>query len=122
TPWILGFVAAVGLFTSVVVHELGHALIARLYGVVTVEIRLWFLGGVAQFKEMPKQRGAEALVALAGPVTSAVLGLLLWLLVPQVGFSLGTQAVVAYLALTNVALALFNLLPALPLDRGRILR
>jgi len=122
TPWLLGLIAAVGLFTSVVIHELGHAIVARLYGVVTVEIRLWFLGGVAQFKEMPRQRGAEALVALAGPVTSAVLGLLLWLAVPLAGFSLGAQVVVAYLALTNVALAVFNLLPALPLDGGRILR
>lgn len=122
TPWLLGLAAASGLFASVVIHELGHALVARLYGVETVEIRLWFLGGVAQFKELPRQRGAEALVALAGPVTSAVLGLLLWLAVPLTGFSLGVQVVTAYLAVTNVALAAFNLLPALPLDGGRILR
>ena len=122
TPWLLGFIAAVGLFTSVVIHELGHAFVARLYGVVTVEIRLWFLGGVAQFKEMPKQRGAEALVALAGPVTSAVLGVLLWLAVPLFASSLAAQVVIAYLAVTNVALAVFNMLPALPLDGGRILR
>lgn len=122
TPWVLGLAGALGLFTSVVIHELGHAVVARLYGVETVEIRLWFLGGVAQFREMPRQRGAEALVALAGPVTSALLGLLLWLLVPVAGFSLGTQVIVAYVAVTNVALAAFNLVPALPLDGGRILR
>ena len=122
TPWLLGLACALGLFTSVVVHELGHALVARLYGVETLEIRLWFLGGVARFKDIPKQRGAEALVALAGPVTSALLGLLLWLLVPVAGFSLGAQVITAYLAVTNVALAIFNLLPALPLDGGRILR
>lgn len=122
TPWFLGLTGAIGLFTSVVIHELGHALVARLYGVETIEIRLWFLGGVAQFKEMPKRRGAEALVAVAGPVTSAVLGLLLWLVVPGVGFSLGAQVISAYLAVTNVALAVFNLLPALPLDGGRVLR
>lgn len=122
TPWLLGLAGALGLFTSVVIHELGHAAVAKLYGVQTAEIRLWFLGGVAQFKAMPTQRGAEALVALAGPVTSLVLGLLAWLLVPVVGFSMGTQVVIAYLAVTNVALAVFNLLPALPLDGGRILR
>lgn len=122
TPWLLGLAGAVGLFTSVVIHELGHATVARLYGVETIEIRLWFLGGVAQFKEIPKQRGAEALVALAGPVTSAGLGLLLWVLVPVADFSLGVQVIVAYLAVTNIALAVFNLLPALPLDGGRILR
>lgn len=122
TPWLLGLGGALGLFTSVVIHELGHAAVARLYGVETVEIRLWFLGGVAQFKDMPRQRGAEALVALAGPVTSAALGALTWLLAPVVPLGLGVQVVIAYVAVTNLALALFNLLPALPLDGGRILR
>lgn len=122
TPWLLGLVAALGLFTSVVIHELGHAIVARLYGVQTVEIRLWFLGGVAQFKEIPRQRGAEAVVALAGPITSALLGGTLWLLVPLVDGSVGAQVVTAYLAVTNLALAVFNLLPALPLDGGRVLR
>ena len=122
TPWVLGLAGAIGLFTSVVIHELGHAVVARLYGVQTVEIRLWFLGGVARFKEMPRQRGAEALVALAGPATSTALGLVTWLLVPVAGFSLGSQVVIAYVAVTNVALAVFNLLPALPLDGGRVLR
>lgn len=122
TPWLLGAIAALGLFASVVVHELGHALVARLYGVQTNEIRLWFLGGVAQFQELPTRRGAEALVALAGPVTSGLLALLLWLALPLVRASSGATVVVAYLAITNVGLALFNLLPALPLDGGRVLR
>ncbi len=122
TPWVLGTIAALGLFSSVVVHELGHALVARLYGVRTNEIRLWFLGGVAQFQEMPTRRGAEALVALAGPVTSGLLAVLLWFAVPLVQASPGATVVVAYLAITNVGLALFNLLPALPLDGGRVLR
>lgn len=122
TPWVLGTIAAIGLFSSVVVHELGHALVARLYGVRTNEIRLWFLGGVAQFQEMPTRRGAEALVALAGPVTSGLLAVLLWFALPLVQASPGATVVVAYLAITNVGLALFNLLPALPLDGGRVLR
>ncbi|HZW26819.1 MAG TPA: site-2 protease family protein [Trueperaceae bacterium] len=119
--WLVGLVAAVGLFASVLVHELGHAVTARLYGVRTLEIRLWFLGGVAQFKDIPRRRGAEALVALAGPVTSLALGALLWLALPAARGSTATT-VLAYLAVTNVGLALFNLLPAIPLDGGRVLR
>ncbi len=120
--WILGLVAALGLFASVVLHELGHAVVARLYGVETLEIRLWFLGGVAQFKDMPRRRGAEALVAIAGPVTSLVLALLLGLSLPRVELGATATTIIAYLAATNAMLAVFNLLPAIPLDGGRVLR
>ena len=122
TPWLLGIIAALGLFTSVVIHELGHAVTARLYGVRTNEIRLWFLGGVAQVQEMPSRRGAEAVIAVAGPVTSGLLALLLWIAVPLTASATGAKVVVAYLAITNVVLAVFNLLPALPLDGGRVVR
>ena len=122
TRWLLGGVAAVGLFASVLVDELGHAVTARAYGVKTLEIRLWFLGGVARLDEMPRGRGAEAVVAVAGPITSVVIGALLWLALPLVSQQAGLALVVSYLAITNVALALFNMLPALPLDGGRILR
>jgi len=122
TPYALGLIAALGLFGSVVLHELGHALTARRYGVATRGITLWFLGGVAQLDDMPRQRGAEAVVAIAGPITSAAIGALLAWLVSSVALPAGVTFVAAYLAITNVALALFNLLPALPLDGGRILR
>lgn len=124
TPILLGLFAALGLFASVLVHEIGHALTARLYGVEVREITLWFLGGVAQFDELPKGRGAEAVVAIAGPVTSMALGLLFGLLLGLAGAE-GAPAllfVLSYLAVTNAFLALFNLLPALPLDGGRVLR
>ena len=111
-----------GLFASVLVHELGHAVTARLYGVKTLDIRLWFLGGVARLDEMPRGRGAEAVVAVAGPITSMVIGALLWVSLPLVIDQAGLALVISYLAITNVALALFNMLPALPLDGGRILR
>lgn len=122
TPYGLGLAGAVGLFLSVLVHELGHAVVARLYGVEVREITLWFLGGMAQFTEMPKQRGAEAVVAIVGPVTSALLAVLTglsWRLANLHGAAL---FVLSYLTVTNGALALFNLLPALPLDGGRVLR
>ncbi len=122
TRWLLGAAASIGLFTSVLVHELGHAATARAYGVRTKEIRLWFLGGVAQLDDMPRGRGAEAVVAIAGPIVSFLIGALLWWLLPSALGSTGFALVVSYLAVTNVALAIFNLLPALPLDGGRVLR
>lgn len=122
-PWLLGLLSALGLVLSVLLHELAHALTARRYGVEIKEIRLWILGGVAQFKEMPQQPRAEAVVAIMGPVTSAVLGLLLWWLSGLLGAGAGAGLVVlSYLAAVNVLLAVFNLLPALPMDGGRVLR
>ncbi|RVU41591.1 site-2 protease family protein [Lujinxingia sediminis] len=122
-PYALGLAAALALFISVVIHELGHAIVARRYGVETERITLWLLGGMAQFKKMPTQRGAEAVVAIAGPITSGLLaalgGLLLWV-VPERWPAL--LFVVAYTTFMNIALALFNLIPALPLDGGRVLR
>jgi Zn-dependent protease len=123
TPWLLGFLSALGLVLSVLIHELAHALTARRYGVEIKEIRLWILGGIAQFKEMPQQPRAEAVVAIVGPVTSAVLGALLWWLAGLLGAGAGAGLVViSYLAAVNVLLAVFNLLPALPMDGGRVLR
>lgn len=121
-PYLLGLFAALGLFASVLVHELGHAVAGRLYGANTKEITLWFFGGVAQFDDLPRQRGAEAVVALAGPITSILLAGLFWGLLQFDGFNLATQFVLNYIAFTNLALAIFNLLPALPLDGGRVLR
>jgi Zn-dependent protease len=122
TPYLLGLIGALGLFLSVLVHELGHAVVARLYGVEVREITLWFLGGVAQFTDMPRQRGAEAVVAIVGPITSGLIALLTglaWQL--AVGHD-EALFVLSYLTVTNAGLALFNLLPALPLDGGRVLR
>jgi len=73
TPYLLGLLAALGLFTSVVIHELGHAVTARMYGVETREITLWLLGGVAQLSDMPRTRGAEAVIAIVGPLVSLAL-------------------------------------------------
>ena len=121
-PYLLGLAAALGLFASVLVHELGHAVAGRMYGVKTKEITLWFFGGVAQFDDMPRQRGAEAVVAIAGPVTSVALAGLFWGVLQAGSFGPAALFVVSYLVYTNGALAVFNLLPALPLDGGRVLR
>ncbi|HET7324661.1 MAG TPA: M50 family metallopeptidase [Halococcus sp.] len=123
TPYLLGAIAAIGLFVGVVLHELGHSLVAMRFGYPIESITLWFLGGIAQMREMPEDWREEFAVAVAGPVVSVVLGVLsfvVFLLVPE---SIGTaRFVFAYLALLNVALAIFNLLPGFPMDGGRVLR
>lgn len=123
TPYLLGLAAAIGLFISVVIHELGHAITARYYDVDTERITLWLLGGMAQFKEMPKQRGGEAVVAIAGPITSFALAILGWAALQVIPAGMpALYFVLAYVTFMNVALAIFNLIPALPLDGGRVLR
>lgn len=122
-PYLLGLLAALGLFLSVLIHELGHALTARAYGVQTREITLWLLGGVAQLEQIPRTRGAEAIIAVAGPIVSVLLSGLFGLMRGLVPSSAAEgQFLLGYLALINLSLAIFNLLPALPLDGGRILR
>ena len=123
TPWALGLAAALGLMVSVLAHELAHALVARRFGVTIREIRLWLLGGLAQFDAMPEHPRQELLVALAGPLMSVTLGGLFWLLAAWLGATAGAMLVVlSYLAVVNVVLAVFNMLPALPMDGGRVLR
>jgi Zn-dependent protease len=122
-PYLLGFITAIGLFTSVLVHELGHSVVARLYGVKVRSITLWLLGGVAAFEDMPRQRGAEAVVAIVGPLVSIAVGALCWLVVRALPPSAVPAAFVfTYLAFMNGSLAVFNMIPALPLDGGRVLR
>src|SRR5450755_684495 len=124
----LAAICALLLFVSVIAHEFAHALVARVYGVRTKAITLFLFGGVATLECEPPTPGAEVMIALAGPAMSAALGgLAFGLLVVlerwnggQFGEALGL--VVAYLALANGVLAAFNLVPAFPMDGGRVLR
>lgn len=126
--YAFGAICALGLFASVIAHELAHALVARRYGVRTDGITLFLLGGVATLAEEPATPGADAAIALAGPALSAALALVALALdfaidrfVPgRAGTALGTLA--AYLAVANAVLAVFNVLPAYPMDGGRVLR
>jgi len=125
TRWVVGAVAAIGLFTSVVLHELGHSLTAMRYGYTIDSITLWIFGGIAALSEMPENWKQEFMVAIAGPVVSVALGVLSYVAVAAVPLptSLGAVAFVfAYLAVMNVALAVFNMLPGFPMDGGRVLR
>ena len=118
-----GALMTIGLYASVLVHEFGHALTARIFGVKTERVTLWFLGGVAGFERMPRQPGAEAVVAIVGPLVSyAVAGLLAVTFVLTPDAWLLARLTIGSLSVLNLILATFNLLPALPLDGGRVLR
>ncbi len=121
--WVLGAVAALGLFAGVLLHEFGHSLVAMHYGYEIDSITLWLFGGVARFTEMPEDWKQELVIALAGPVVSVLLGVLSYLgFVALPGSQAAAKFVLGYLALTNVVLAAFNLLPGFPMDGGRVLR
>jgi Zn-dependent protease/CBS domain-containing protein len=118
----MAIVAALLFFVSLLLHELGHALQAKRDGVEIEGINLWLFGGVAQFKGGFPSAGAEFRIAVAGPLVSLALGVLFVLMAGFAGLPSAVDGVVAWLGYTNLILLLFNLLPALPLDGGRILR
>jgi Zn-dependent protease len=118
----MAVVAAFLFFASLLAHELGHALQARREGVEIEGINLWLFGGVAQFKGSFPSAGAEFRIAIAGPLVTLVIGVLFVAVAMAVGLPSAVDAVVAWVGYTNVILLLFNLLPALPLDGGRVLR
>jgi Zn-dependent protease/predicted transcriptional regulator len=123
--WSMGAIAALGLFASIVLHELAHSLVARRYDVPIRGITLFIFGGVAEMEREPDRPGVEFLVAIAGPIASFLIGAGCWLLAQgagAVGLGVPVVGVLAYLASINVILAVFNLVPALPLDGGRMLR
>jgi Zn-dependent protease len=114
------------LFGCVVLHELGHALMARRFGIETIDITLYPIGGVARLHRMPRAPGAELLIALAGPaVNFAIASGLIGLRFLGLGSLDSTSLLSDFLAgllIVNLGLGLFNLIPAFPMDGGRILR
>jgi len=128
-------VAAAGLvfalFGCVLLHELGHALMARSFGIGTRDITLYPIGGIARLERMPENPGAEIAIAVAGPLVNVVIAAGLWF-----GFSLAgrtfsldgmyygsmTHNLLGQLFMANVGLVIFNMIPAFPMDGGRVLR
>lgn len=119
--WAMGLGAALAFFGCIVLHELGHALVARTVGIPIRGITLFLFGGVAEMEEEPPSASSEFLMAAAGPAVSAFLAVTFWLSSGLVA----ARAVVLplrYLAEINLAVLIFNLVPAFPLDGGRVLR
>ncbi len=111
------------LFGCVLLHEFGHALMARQFGIETQDITLYPIGGVARLRRLPRAPGAELLIALAGPAVNVAIVLALaglsFLGLSDLGLFPGF---IELLMVANLALALFNLIPAFPMDGGRVLR
>lgn len=121
TNWTLGIVATILLFASVLFHELSHSYIGRRNNVVIKRITLFVFGGVAEMASQPQKPSAEFKMAIAGPISSLFLAGIFWV-VTQFPLGVYVGTVSYYLFFINGILALFNLLPAFPLDGGRILR
>ncbi|MGO8928657.1 MAG: site-2 protease family protein [Limisphaerales bacterium] len=120
--WFMGAVTAVMLFGSVLLHELGHSVVALRYKVQVRSITLFLFGGVAQIGAEPPSAIAEFFIAVAGPLVSLFLSLLFYGIQPAVAGSEPLLGLAKYLAYINLALVLFNLIPGYPLDGGRVFR
>lgn len=122
TSWIMSALTAILLFVAVLLHELGHAAVALHFHVPVGGIVLFVFGGVAQIGEEPPSPLAEFWIAIAGPLVSFVLAAVLGLLQAALSGVAPLLALTKYLAYVNGTLALFNLIPGLPLDGGRVFR
>lgn len=125
TYWLMGVLGMLGLFLCIVLHELGHALVAKHYKLPISQITLFLFGGVAEIKKEPDSPKVELLVAIAGPIVSVLLCGFFYL-VSFIGHAflwpIFVTGITSYLATINGIIVLFNLIPAFPLDGGRVLR
>jgi Zn-dependent protease len=122
TYWAMAVIASLLFFSSLLLHELGHALQARREGMQIDGITLWLLGGVAKFRGVFPGAGAEFRIAIAGPLVSLLLGAAFVGAALVYSGSDPVDTVLAWIGEINILLLIFNLLPALPLDGGRVLR
>jgi Zn-dependent protease/CBS domain-containing protein len=125
TYWWMGVFGMLGLLVSIVFHELAHALVARRFNIPIRAITLFIFGGVAQMEKEPPNAKSELWMAIAGPIASALLGFIFFFITLfeiQTEWGQAVYGVLYYLGLVNIVLAGFNILPAFPLDGGRVLR
>jgi Zn-dependent protease/CBS domain-containing protein len=123
--WLAGLLAALAFFVCIVLHEMGHALVARSFGMPIRGITLFLFGGVAELEGGSPSAGVEFLVAVAGPLVSLVLGVTCAVLAGVGHFTAWSPVLVVFLAClawVNLTVLVFNLIPAFPLDGGRVLR
>ena len=123
--WVMGLVTALAFFSCILLHELGYAVVARARGMPIRGITLFLFGGVAELGAEPSSAQTELFMAVAGPVVSVILAIGFWLLAVA-GFNGGwphaVVIVLGYLGAINGMVLVFNLIPAFPLDSGRVLR
>ena len=123
TYYLLGFIASILLFVSVLLHELAHSFVARSRGLQVKSIVLFIFGGVSNIEQEPQTPGIEFSMAFVGPLVSLLIGVVCYGLLLLVR---GTHSllvpILSYLALMNIILGIFNLIPGFPLDGGRVLR
>ncbi len=124
TYWVMGIIGAIGLFLSIIVHEFSHSLVARRYGMPMKGITLFIFGGMAEMSDEPTSAKAEFMMAMVGPFSSIVIAGVFYSIyfagkgtVPE-----PVNGVIEYISFINGMLAAFNILPAFPLDGGRVLR
>jgi Zn-dependent protease/CBS domain-containing protein len=124
TYWTMGLVASLGLFASILLHELGHAFTALRMGLHIRGITLFLFGGVAEMEDEPPDPRSELLIAVAGPVVSVLIALFCWMVAVALGaiLPITVLAILRYLTTINLVVVAFNLLPAFPLDGGRVFR
>jgi Zn-dependent protease/CBS domain-containing protein len=124
TYWWMGGVGAVGLFFSIVFHEFCHSLVARRYGLPMKGITLFIFGGVAEMSDEPASPKAEFLMSVVGPLSSVFLAGVFYVIeyAGRGAFPMSVAGILIYLAAINALLAAFNMIPAFPLDGGRVLR
>jgi Zn-dependent protease len=126
--WALSILTALLFFVTLLAHEMSHALVARTRGLTTKAITLFALGGVAQIEKEPEDAKTEFLVGVVGPLSSAVIGVILLAVAWALGWRMGSapetplHAMFVWLGYINLSLAAFNMIPGYPLDGGRILR